>query len=257
MNEILISIITVVRNNFDGLEYTQRSILEQKLQDVEWIIIDGYSTDETRHRVKKLLEQKIAIGVSEPDLGIYDAMNKGLDLSSGRFVVFLNAGDAFLDSNVLDKVANKISGNDSPDIAFFGSVMDFGGRKIERPAKAPKYIWHGQPGLHQATFFRRSIHLQHRFSMKFRICGDYDALTRMYRSGVSMKSYPDIIGINTFESNATSGRRKILLSNEAFKIQRTVLDQSLLKCILSYLMRSINSGVFKLLTGLRELRIRA
>jgi len=246
-----VSIITIVQNDRSGLERTRASVAEQSFADREWILIDGNSTDDTPSLVEALLTSGEALGVSERDSGIYDAMNKGLTRAAGDYVVFLNAGDRLLDALSLATAFAAINDAGDPDIAFFGSIMDFGDRRIERPTRPISYLWHGQPGLHQATFFRRAVHIQHRFADRYRVCGDYDALTRMAMSGARMQSFPQIVGINSFESGATSGKNKILLAREAMEIQRLVLKLPACKRGLSYARRSINSAAFKVLTALR------
>ncbi len=249
-----VSIITIVRNDRAGLERTRASVAEQAFAEREWIVIDGASTDTTATLARELLEAGEATGVSEPDRGIYDAMNKGLDRATGEYVLFLNAGDQLLGPESLATAMDAVARGGEPDIAFFASMMDFGDRRIERPVKPPSYIWHGQPGLHQATLFRRTLHLQHRFGDRYRICGDYDTLTRMSQAGARMQSFPEIIGVNSFEAGATSGKHKLRLAREALAIQRSVLHLPAWKRALSFARRSINSGAFKLLTTLRERR---
>lgn len=252
MNAPLVTIITIVRNDRDGLERTRASIAEQCFMNREWIIIDGASTDGTADIVRELFLNNEARGVSESDRGIYDAMNKGIDYATGEYLLFLNAGDQLLNNKSLDTAISAIYRQNAPDVAFFASMMNFGSRQILRRVKSPRYIWHGQPALHQATFFRRTLHLKHRFSLNYRVCGDYDALARMSISGADMRSFVEVIGINTFVSNAASGRQKLRLSFEAFLIQRRVIRLSLFYIFLSVMRRLINSFAFKLLTKWRD-----
>ncbi|GAA4779283.1 colanic acid biosynthesis glycosyltransferase WcaE [Stakelama sediminis] len=246
------SIVTIVRNNAEGFEATRRSVLDQNSCDFEWIVVDGASTDKTLHLVETAFASGEAHGFSEPDRGIYDAMNKGLKAATGDYIVFLNAGDRLLESDSLQIVADAIDQAGQPDVAFFASKMTFGQKVIDRPAKSPNYIWHGQPGLHQATFFRREVHLQHPFSDRYRICGDYDVLARLRASGARMQSFPQVIGNNSFDADATSGRHKLRLIKEAVQIQRSELHLPLWKCTASVLFRSMNSFVFKLLTQINR-----
>ena len=95
MKKYLLSIITVVKNDEKRIEKTIRSIINQKNIRYEYIIIDGKSKDNTIKRIKKF-KNKIDKIISENDLGIYDAMNKGLRLANGEVVVFCNSGDFFL-----------------------------------------------------------------------------------------------------------------------------------------------------------------
>ena len=96
----LISIITVVFNDKYGLEETILSVLSQTSENIEYIIIDGGSNDGTVDVIKKY-EKSIDKWISEPDNGIYDAMNKGIALASGGFINFMNAGDVYASNNKL------------------------------------------------------------------------------------------------------------------------------------------------------------
>ena len=102
----LISIITVVFNGEKYLEETIQSVINQTYSNVEYIIIDGGSTDGTLDIIKKY-EKKIDYWVSEKDKGIYDAMNKGIDVASGEWINFMNASDIFYNSDVLKYTFNK------------------------------------------------------------------------------------------------------------------------------------------------------
>ncbi|MFV0624145.1 glycosyltransferase family 2 protein [Sphingomonas sp. ac-8] len=251
-----LSIVTVVRNDAAGLERTRRSLTEQTVA-FEWIVVDGASTDGTRERVLALFALEQARGVSEPDGGIYDAMNKGLRLARGDYVLFLNAGDHLAGPAALAQASAAIAAAGSPDIVFFASRMAFGRRTILRPVKRPTYLRHGQPALHQATFVRRTRHLAHPFTPAYRICGDYDALARMASAGARMVSVPEVIGVNAFEPGAMSNN-KLRLIREAAAIQRRVLALSWWTIGWSAARRALHSAVFKLLTaaapGKRTLR---
>ena len=108
---VLVSIITIVRNDSPGLSRTRASIAAQVgMNDLEWVIVDGASTDGTA-QLALGLDEAYASTVSEPDRGIFDAMNKGLERAAGTFVVFLNAGDSFANAGVLERVGKCLSSN--------------------------------------------------------------------------------------------------------------------------------------------------
>ena len=99
----LVSIITVNLNNVEGLKKTLQSVLEQTYKNIDWIIIDGGSSDGSCELIEHYSDS-FSYWVSESDKGIYNAMNKGIRVAKGKYVQFLNSGDCFLDKNVLDDV---------------------------------------------------------------------------------------------------------------------------------------------------------
>ena len=108
MNKI--SIITVNYNDREGLKKTIESVINQTWQDFEFIIIDGGSTDGSREVIEQY-KDKIDYWISEPDKGIYNAMNKGIKAASGEFLLFLNSGDRLIDKNITEKVISKLESN--------------------------------------------------------------------------------------------------------------------------------------------------
>lgn len=112
-----ISIITVCLNAKDTIEETLLSIINQTYNDVEMIVIDGASTDGSLKIIEKY-KDKIFYFISEPDSGIYDAMNKGINTASGDFIFFLNANDVFYNEQVLQNVVNAIENNNDAKILF-------------------------------------------------------------------------------------------------------------------------------------------
>src|SRR5690606_11151151 len=109
-----ISIITIVYNNVRDIEYTIRSVMKQTYANIEYIIVDGFSTDGTLDVIEKYREE-IAILISEKDNGIYDAMNKGLNVATGDYVLFLNSGDELYEDMTLEKV---FSSADNADVYY-------------------------------------------------------------------------------------------------------------------------------------------
>lgn len=155
----LISVITVTRNDSENLIETINSFRSQTYPNLEFIIVDGASVDDTIDVIKSNSDI-INTWVSEPDDGIYHAMNKGLDLAKGFGVIFLNSGDCF-DGNVL-KEEIKI-----PCIFSCRIVNQDGDSRIRRFGK----IYMGMPTSHQCIVFKNS---DSRFNTNYRISSDYD-----------------------------------------------------------------------------------
>lgn len=106
-----LSVITINLNNVDGLQKTIESVVSQKYRDFEWIVIDGGSTDGSKALIEQYAD-RFSYWVSEPDKGIYHAMNKGIGASKGDYLLFLNSGDYLYDNEVLSKAVPKLQGKD-------------------------------------------------------------------------------------------------------------------------------------------------
>ena len=180
MNSPLFSIITVTRNAAKVLEQTILSVINQTYDHVEFIIIDGASHDATVNIIRQY-ESGIRYWVSEPDTGLYDAMNKGLQVATGDYVWFLNAGDVFKHHGIVAQLAETAMQNGLPDILYGETdLMDPQGHIIaERRLKTPQNLtWKsfkmGMLVCHQAFVVKRSIactyDLKYRFSADFEWC---------------------------------------------------------------------------------------
>jgi len=160
-----ISIITIVFNGADLLEGTIQSVVHQTYQNVEYIIVDGASKDETPSIIKKY-EDQISQWISEPDKGLYDAMNKGIKMATGDFVWFMNAGDYIMAPDTLQKIVDCYT--PQTDV-LFGEVMlvdddrkHIGTRSEITTQKLPAELsWKsmncGMVVCHQAFLARRTI----------------------------------------------------------------------------------------------------
>ncbi len=252
MSETFFSVVTIARNNLDGLRRTRESLLAQSNRDWQWVIVDGASTDGSAEVAMSWAAPNVT-PVSEPDRGIYDAMNKGLRLAAGDYLLMMNSGDRFAAADVLDELRT-ILVREPVDILYGASIMEFGRTRIPRKARSPGYIWHGQPGLHQATVFRRLAHLDYPYDTDFRLCGDYDVITRMWRDGLRFRSCAVTISINEFSGDSASGRHKLRLIGEAIRSQRRNLRLSWPVVGTSVALRAANSFGAKVLGYSRRAR---
>jgi len=193
----LITIITVVYNGEKHLEETIQSVINQTYPNVEYIIIDGGSTDGTLDIIKKY-EDKIDYWVSEKDKGIYDAMNKGIDLASGEWINFMNAGDKFYDEKVLEKVflnndfskdVGVIYGNHKVIYTNKNSLLKY----IKAPNKLNKnnLIYKWSLLSHQAIFYKTSLHKKLKFNLCNSIGADFEVTYKILNNYKSL--YKDII----------------------------------------------------------------
>ncbi|WP_316632868.1 glycosyltransferase family 2 protein [uncultured Flavobacterium sp.] len=160
MMKLLLSIITINYNNDKGLESTIQSVISQTYQDFEYLIIDGGSTDESVVYIESQ-SNKIDYWVSEPDNGIYSAMNKGIAKANGEYLLFLNSGDTLNGSNALKKF---IEHQDfQGDIIYGDYKFEIGGKVYPDNLSPLFFIRTSLP--HQSTFFKREV---------FDIMGFYD-----------------------------------------------------------------------------------
>ena len=149
-----LSIITINLNNKAGLQKTIDSVIAQTCKDFEWIIIDGGSTDGSVELIKEYTDE-VSYWISEPDNGIYNAMNKGITISHGEYIQFLNSGDCFFDKNVLSNVMPLLVGKDY----YVGNEMR-NGSLIKQKLSTTQQICNTMITnciSHQTTFINRRV----------------------------------------------------------------------------------------------------
>ena len=169
-----LSIVTICKNDVVGLEKTYKSILSQVCCEYEWVVVDGASHDETVSFLKNVNNNK-CVWITEPDESLYDAMNKGIKLSTGKFIVFLNSGDVFADENVVNVVANEIS-NEKRDIKLlYGSSIDvaLNGQQFYRKSRNVKSYWKSMITQHQAVIFKTELLKNKGYDTKYKLSSDY------------------------------------------------------------------------------------
>ena len=207
----LVSIITVCYNSAVTIDRTIKSVLAQNYDNIEYIIIDGASQDNTLERIENYQEEfrdkfnrEIRI-ISEPDKGIYDAMNKGVKKAEGAYVFFLNAGDAFESENVLAKVEDYLG---SKKDIFYGNV-----RKGDQIETYPEVLGKGylvyreKMVCHQAIFASRKLLLRMPFDTTLKICADRDWLLKAIASGASLQYMKDLV-VCSYAPGGVSGSYK-------------------------------------------------
>lgn len=187
-----ISIITVCFQAERTIEGAIQSVLSQKYSPIEYLIIDGGSSDKTLEIVNRY-KQKINKLISEKDFGIYDAMNKGLRSATGDIICFLNADDKFYDQNVVGQVVAEFNKHNDADLIygklFFINIpksLYFNPDEYNRERKGKlDMIIHAMP--HQATFAKKDIFVKvGDFNPEYRIGADYDWFLRCANTGIKM-----------------------------------------------------------------------
>ena len=203
---MILSIITVNRNNCNGLRMTIESVLNQVTDRslFEYIVVDGASTDGS---VKCLYEygKRIDKWISEPDSGIYQAMNKGTLLSSGNYCLFLNSGDYLHDDHSLERIMPYLNGTD----LIVGKML-FLNTFQENRMPDEMSLLHLYNGTlpHQATFISRSILEKHRYDEKYKIASDWKLwIESLVLDGATYKAVDSIVSFYDCEGVSSKNRK--------------------------------------------------
>lgn len=222
MNENpLISIVTITFNAARTLVPTMESVKQQTFDNFEHLIIDGASTDDTLATARKFAGQSLRI-LSEPDKGLYDAMNKGLKLARGKYILFLNAGDAFHSEDVLQRYAHAASETDA-DIIYSDTVIVDAERNVLGPRhlSAPKVLTarsfsHGMLICHQAFMVKRA--LAPKYDLSYRFSSDYDWTIRCIKRTTPQRCINlGIVGID-YLSDGLTDKNKLKSLRERFDV---------------------------------------
>jgi len=176
-----VSVITVAYNAADTIADTLASVAEQTHHDIEHIVVDGASSDSTMDVVRRF--GHVTRCLSEPDRGIYDAMNKGLALATGDVVGFLNADDAFARPDILERVSSLMA-EEKVDLCFADVVYQRDGRVLRRYSSArfrPSRLRFGWEPAHPTCYVRSDFFERvGKFSLDYRISADYEWMLRAF-----------------------------------------------------------------------------
>jgi len=176
----LVTIVTVVYNDEKNIEKTIQSIINQRYKNIEYIVIDGGSKDGTVEIINKYIEF-INYFISETDSGIYDAMNKAIDLASGDWINFMNSNDWFCDEKVLTKVFSDYP--DNADFIYGHSIWKGEKKEIKDYARPLETMWQRICFTHQSLFVRTSLMQTCKFDTSFEIVSDYHFYFTRYING--------------------------------------------------------------------------
>lgn len=214
------SVITVTYNAAAVLEDTIQSVITQTYHHVEYIIVDGGSTDGTLDIVAQYRD-RIATVVSEPDKGLYDAMNKGMRLATGDYLCFLNAGDSFHEDDTLQSIAHSLTGSALPDVIYGQTeLVDSEGHFVRmRRLSAPEHLdWksfkQGMLVCHQAFFAKRA--LAEPYDLRYRFSADFDWCIRVMKRAHTLHN-THLTLIDYLEEGMTTRNRRASL-RERFRI---------------------------------------
>lgn len=219
-DQILITIVTVTLNSAHHVEQTIESVLNQSYENIEYIIIDGGSTDNTNDIIGRY-ENGITKWISEPDHGIADAMNKSIRLATGKYILFLHSDDYLYENDSIEKAIQSISGVES-DIFAFDIIREDAGRSY-RAAPRGWNAWMNFKTalLHQGTLCSKDLFDRiGDFDSDFSVTMDYEFFLRAYRAGASVHYIDQPLSV--MRLTGISSRRDWKSLAERFKEEQRV-----------------------------------
>ena len=212
-----ITVVTICYNAEKCIKETIQSVLGQSYTDFEYLIIDGKSKDNTIEIIKEFEDERI-IFVSEKDNGIYDAMNKGIRLSSGEYIIFMNSGDVFADSKVLEDISSELKAD-----VVFGNALIKKQEGIVREKYSDKkfrlfiMFLSGYMINHQTIFTKTELIKKYMFDLSYKICADRALYAKLLKNKISFKridrdivKYDGIEGISSKRENL----KNMILEND-------------------------------------------
>lgn len=235
--ETLVSIITVVYNGNKTLEQTIQSVINQSYTNIEYIIIDGGSTDGTIEIIKKY-EDNISFWISEPDKGLYHAMNKGIEYSNGTIIGIINSDDWFEPDAVKIIVENY---KNNPDKKIFHGdrydVFEDGSKQIRKfhPSRI-KFLYYGMTYNHPSMFVKREVYQEHLYNTEMKSLSDYEFVLYWYLRQPSWFYYLPISYVN-YRLNGISANIKMVDSlKQGFKAKK-LAGQNYIQNLISFGIR--------------------
>lgn len=219
MSNQKVSVVTVCYNAVQTIEKTILSVINQTYQNVEYIIIDGASTDGTIDIINKYRD-KIAYFVSEPDKGIYDAMNKGIKAATGDWINFMNAGDTFFSNTTITKI---FSCKD-----YSGKAVVYGDAKYiqkwgsyEICASGMDAFHEHTPFCHQSAFISTSIMRKYGYDTRYRFASDYNFFYRLWKGNNKMCYVSETVAVFDASEVSFSGSHPFLVLQEEMQISNS------------------------------------
>ena len=194
-----ISIITVVWNNKETIKDAINSVLFQTYEDIEYIVVDGNSSDGTIEIIKSY-GNKITKFVSEKDSGIYDGLNKGISLAIGDIVAFLHSDDIYASDSIIEEISKVFKSDESLD-GIYGDLVYTSKNdtsKVLRYWKSKKFyknlLSKGWMPAHPTFFLKRKVYEKYgNFDLDFKIAADYDFMLRVLKSGIKVEYIPKVL----------------------------------------------------------------
>lgn len=232
----LFTIITITRNNLEGLKRTHKSVAPQSCEEYEWIVIDGASDDGT----PEFLKSTNATFLSEPDAGIYDAMNKGIEKASGRYLIFMNAGDVFATPDILEILAEQAELK--PDFIYGDALEEENGKLYYKRAKPYGKIKYGMFTHHQAMVYAREAIGDLRYDTQYQIAADYDFTWKFLQKAKRPLYIPEE-PFCIFQSGGISQQKAALGRKEQFNVRK---NEKIIPQALNFMLLNLQAAAWNL-----------
>lgn len=234
MPDPTLSIVTVTLNNVRGLAMTFRSLARQT-SSFQWVVIDGGSTDRSTEFLRRQTRLPCS-WTSEPDSGIYDAMNKGLSMISGDYVMFINGGDALASADTVHLIRQALVTR--PDL-LYGDALETapGDALLLKKARSHRMKWYGMFAHHQSMVYKSERANAIRYDETFRIAGDYKMTCQLLRQNFNIVrvSFP----ICVFERGGVSAAESKLGRVEERRVKQEILQ---MRPSFSWLVQQVQSA---------------
>ena len=222
--EMKYSIITINYNNADGLRRTIESVVNQTYTDYEYLIIDGGSTDGSVNAIKEY-EDKISYWVSEKDGGIYNAMNKGVKVAHGEYLIFMNSGDVFYNNRVLERIE---SSQRTDDIIVGRVLTDEGKEFMHQPQQLTMYFLYSSTIPHQGAFIKKQLLEKYPYDETLKITSDWKFFVDAIIYDNCSVGFVDIV-VSKFDVDGVSTTHPEKTWNEKLEVLRTMLPLRVLQ----------------------------
>lgn len=198
-----VSIITVVYNGVDHIEKSILNVLKQTYPNFEYVVVDGGSTDGTLDVILRYGDR--LVWVSEPDTGIYDAMQKGAELATGEWILFRNCGDYFINPTAIEDLFKQYNEDKGEDFLLANTryFKEYGYKDI-KPGILNKSYFDAMPVNHPATFIRRKTQLKYPFHLEYKNSADYCFFVEAFSHGATYRYFDILVSLFDNETGASS-----------------------------------------------------
>ncbi|MBR1796684.1 MAG: glycosyltransferase [Clostridiales bacterium] len=253
-----ITVVTVCYNSEKTIRNTIVSVLRQTYNNIEYVFIDGDSTDSTNNIIEEYRHDFEAKGIdyihiSERDNGIYDAMNKGIIYSSGDWINFLNSDDQYVDENVLQTIVDNM--DDKNDCIYGDTINVLKGESFYRKSFEIDVLTYRNPYVHQALFCRKDIIRNYKFNTIYTYAADFDQAVRLYNDKKSFKHVSVPVCKFSLEGRSQKNNNVAVREFETIRRKNGIAKKDWFKRYLLYIAVVIvkgNGTLYKLYVALKK-----